>query len=188
MIVVDTNVMVRLVVGGADGADAARLLDRDGEWAAPGILMSELRNVLIGFTRRGALTPDQAKDMIDDAALVLGDRIAEASSAQVVDAALERMEDRGFSQNLSLGLAAVVAPPAPLATSDPRRTVPAAAHLTAALDTVWRRLCSLIHLSLRVLPSSSSVIGWEPKTWCQSKSRYTIKDTTAKMMISVRTG
>ena len=89
MIVVDTNVMVRLVMGGADGADAARLLDRDGEWAAPDILMSELRNVLVGFTRRGALTPDQAKDMIDDAALVLGDRIAEASSAQVVDAALE---------------------------------------------------------------------------------------------------
>lgn len=89
MIVVDTNVMIRLVVGGENGVAAARLLERDAEWAGPRILMSELRNVLVGFTRRGALTPDQAKVMIDDAALVLGDRIAEASSAQVIDAALE---------------------------------------------------------------------------------------------------
>ena len=89
MIVVDTNVMLRLVLGGQDGADAARLLERDGEWAAPGILMSELRNVLLGFTRRGSLTRDQAKAMIDDASLVLGDRIAEAGSVQVLDVALE---------------------------------------------------------------------------------------------------
>ena len=89
MIVVDTNVMLRVVLGGEDGADAARLLERDGEWAAPGILMSELRNVLLGFTRRGSLTRDQAKAMIDDASLVLGDRIAEAASAQVLDVALE---------------------------------------------------------------------------------------------------
>ena len=89
MIVVDTNVMIRLVVGGQDGADAARLLDRDAEWAGPGILMSELRNMLVGFTRRGALTPDQAKTMTDDAALVLGERIAQAASSQVIDIALE---------------------------------------------------------------------------------------------------
>ena len=44
MIVVDTNVMVRLVVGGADGTDAALLFERETEWAAPSILMSELRN------------------------------------------------------------------------------------------------------------------------------------------------
>ena len=47
MIVVDTNVMVKLVVGGADGAEAARLYERDQEWAAPPILISELRNVLV---------------------------------------------------------------------------------------------------------------------------------------------
>ena len=35
MIVVDTNVMVRLVVGGADGIDAAMLFERETEWAAP---------------------------------------------------------------------------------------------------------------------------------------------------------
>lgn len=89
MIVVDTNVMVRLVVGGADGTDAAVLFERETEWAAPGILMSELRNVLIGFVRRGALTSEQAKAMSDDAAAVLGGRIASVSGHPVIDVALE---------------------------------------------------------------------------------------------------
>ncbi len=89
MIVVDTNVMVRLVVGGADGEDAARLFEREAEWAAPHILMSELRNVLVGFVRRGALTPEQARAMSDDATVVLGDRVAGVSGHQVIDVALE---------------------------------------------------------------------------------------------------
>ena len=72
VIVVDTSVMVRLVVGGPDGADAARLLLQDPEWVAPPILMSELRNVLLGLVRRGSLVPRQVKAMCDDAAAVLG--------------------------------------------------------------------------------------------------------------------
>ena len=89
MIVVDTNVMVRLVVGGADGTEAALLFERETEWAAPSILMSELHNVLVGFVRRGAVTSEQAKAMNDDAAVVLGDRIASVSGHQVIDVALE---------------------------------------------------------------------------------------------------
>ncbi len=89
MIVVDTSVMVRLVVGGADGAGATRLYERETEWAAPSILMSELHNVLIGFVRRGTVTSEQAKAMSDDAAVVLGDRIASVSRHQVIEIALE---------------------------------------------------------------------------------------------------
>ena len=89
MIVVDTNVMTRLVVGGEDGADSKALLEQDAEWAAPGILVSELRNVLLGFVRRGTLTPEQAKAMCDDAWLALGGRIISVSGAEVMDAALE---------------------------------------------------------------------------------------------------
>ena len=47
LIVVDT-VMVRLVLGGAAGTEAALLFEREAEWAAPSILMSELHNVLVG--------------------------------------------------------------------------------------------------------------------------------------------
>ncbi|WP_419161525.1 type II toxin-antitoxin system VapC family toxin [Candidatus Palauibacter sp.] len=89
MIVVDTNVMVHLVVGGTDGTDAVRLLRRDPEWAAPALLMSELRNVLVGFVREGAMTPEQSKAMLDDASSVLGDRLATVSGTQVIDVALE---------------------------------------------------------------------------------------------------
>ena len=73
MIVVDTNVMVLLVESEEGGTDADLLLERDDQWAAPEILMSELRNVLIGFVRRGEITPEQAKAMSDDAAEILQD-------------------------------------------------------------------------------------------------------------------
>ena len=89
MIVVDTNVMTYLLMGGEGSADAALLFEQDPEWAAPVILMSGLRNVLLGFVRQGALVPDQAKAMSDDAGAILGDRIATVSSAQVFDVALE---------------------------------------------------------------------------------------------------
>ena len=63
MIVVDTNVMVDRLVGGENGADAALLFESDPEWAAPTLLVSELRNVLLGYVRRGDLRADQAKAM-----------------------------------------------------------------------------------------------------------------------------
>ena len=81
--------MARLVVGGPDGADAARLLLQDPEWAAPPVLMSELREVLLGFVRGGSLIPRQAKAMCDDAAAVLGARVVAVPSDRVIDAALE---------------------------------------------------------------------------------------------------
>ena len=89
MIVVDTNVMLRLLVGGEGSADAALLFERDPEWVAPIMLMSELRNVLLGLVRRGALVSGQAKAMTDDAAVILGDRIVSVTSSQVFDIALE---------------------------------------------------------------------------------------------------
>ncbi len=89
MIVVDTNVMTSLVVDGENAVDSMALLEQDAEWAAPGILVSELRNVLLGFVRRGDLTPDQAKAMCDDASLVLAGRIISVSGSRVIDTALE---------------------------------------------------------------------------------------------------
>ena len=89
MIVVDTNVMTHLLMGGEGSADAALLFEQDPEWTAPVILMSELRDVLLGFVRQGALVSDQAKAMSDDAAEILGDRIATVAGDQVFDVALE---------------------------------------------------------------------------------------------------
>ena len=80
MIVVDTNVMIHLLMGGEHGPDAALLLQQDPEWAAPVILMSELRNVLLGFVRRGVFVSDHAKAMTDDAATIL-ETVSETSQA-----------------------------------------------------------------------------------------------------------
>ncbi|MDE2991145.1 MAG: type II toxin-antitoxin system VapC family toxin [Chloroflexota bacterium] len=88
MIVVDTNTMVYLLVGGPSGPDAVRLLERDPLWAAPGILLSELRNVLVGFVRRDALSPEHAEVICADAAEVLGDRLFTVPSSNVLDTAL----------------------------------------------------------------------------------------------------
>ena len=89
MIVVDTNVMVSLLLGGEHGEEAARLFEQDPEWAAPVILVSELRNVLVGYVRRGTLTPEEARGMIDDAAEALRRRTATVPSDEVLDTALE---------------------------------------------------------------------------------------------------
>ena len=88
MIVVDTNVMVHLVTGSAEyGEKASALLRSDSEWAAPPILLSELRNVLVGFVRRGWMEITQAVAMHDDAVGLLGDRITAVKGAEVLGVA-----------------------------------------------------------------------------------------------------
>ena len=89
MIVVDTNVVVHLITDSPDTADASALFEEDGEWAAPRILMSEFRNVLVGMVRRGAITLDRARVMSDRAAAILSDRITPVDSAHVLDVAME---------------------------------------------------------------------------------------------------
>ena len=90
MIVVDTNVMVYLLAGEGSRADrAADLLLRDQDWAAPPILLSELRNVLAGSVRRGLVKLPDALSMQSDAALILGDRTPGVDGAAVLRAAVD---------------------------------------------------------------------------------------------------
>jgi len=88
MIVVDTNVMVYLLTGVGPGKAAARLLAREPEWAAPPILLSELRNVTVGLVRREQIGFQDAVEICEDAEAVLGDRVVTVASAPVVEAAL----------------------------------------------------------------------------------------------------
>lgn len=88
MIVVDTNVMVHLLTGTGPGDEAARLLARDSEWAAPPILLSEIRNVMVGFVRRGAIQVGDAQEICEDARAVLGERITSVPSQPVLEAAI----------------------------------------------------------------------------------------------------
>ena len=89
MIVIDTNVMVYLLTGSGRGEDAARLLADDPEWAAPPILLSELRNVMVGLLRRGQIQDRDAVDICEDAQGVLGDRVASVPAPPVLDTAIQ---------------------------------------------------------------------------------------------------
>ena len=86
MIVVDTNVLASFAMDGEPGAQAH---ERDPEWAAPFIAVSELRNTLLGFIRRDGMPLDEAMEANSDALAALGDRIRAVDGEAVLDAALE---------------------------------------------------------------------------------------------------
>ena len=79
--------MVCFLVGGE--GEAVLLHGHDPKWAAPITLISELRNVLLGFVRQGIMGPDEAKSVTHDALDVLEGRIYRVESADVIGTALE---------------------------------------------------------------------------------------------------
>ena len=90
MMVVDTNAMVYLLTGTGPGEEAARHLSKDPEWAAPSILVSELRNVVAGLVRAGRMDMADAVEICRDAQEILGDRVAVLPSEPVLEEALNR--------------------------------------------------------------------------------------------------
>ena len=115
MIVVDAGVVAQLLLGGDRAADAALLLRRDPAWTAPVGVLRELRHVWLGLVRRRALTLDQAKALSDDAAALLGGRLVNVPSAQVLDVALRHDLSAGDAELVALARGLGV----PLATCEP---------------------------------------------------------------------
>lgn len=131
MIVVDTNVLLYLFVGGPGTAAAERLAREDAEWHAPLLWRSEFCNALIGYVRRGTL-PAPSADAVWSAArrqmarrehLVNGDRVL--SLAQGCRCTAYDLEFVALAEGLN----------APLVTNDweilrafPRRAQPLAAY------------------------------------------------------------
>lgn len=73
MIVVDTNAIVHLLLGGARTAEIRRVFRNEPEWAAPFVWRSEFRNVLATLVRGGTLTlPDALEAMARAEVLVHG--------------------------------------------------------------------------------------------------------------------
>ncbi|MBI5142344.1 MAG: type II toxin-antitoxin system VapC family toxin [Nitrospirae bacterium] len=85
MIVVDTNILAYLYLPGDRTADAEALLERDPEWAAPVLWRSEFRNILAGYTRRKALTFDQACSLQAEAESLLSGAEFEVDSRTVLE-------------------------------------------------------------------------------------------------------
>ena len=86
MIVVDTNILASFATNGEIGA---RVRQRDSEWAAPLIAVSELRNTLLGFIRRDGMPLNEALEANADTLAVLGSRIQAVDGAAVLETALE---------------------------------------------------------------------------------------------------
>jgi predicted nucleic acid-binding protein len=67
VIVVDSNIVAYLYLPGEHSSAAESLLENDPQWAVPLLWRSELRNILAGYMRRGAVTLEQAKSIQDEA-------------------------------------------------------------------------------------------------------------------------
>jgi predicted nucleic acid-binding protein len=87
VIVVDTNVVARLVIPGAGTPAAERVRDRDATWAAPALLRSEFRNVLVTSIRTGRIVHQTALQALQDADEVLGAGERPVSPESVLDLA-----------------------------------------------------------------------------------------------------
>ncbi len=89
MIVVDTNVIGCLYLSSEKSPLAERALQKDGQWAAPILWRSELRNVLTLYLREKLLTLRQTQEMMSAALLLMRGREYEVSSYDVLALASE---------------------------------------------------------------------------------------------------
>lgn len=89
MIVVDTNVLAYLCIGGDLVERAEQVLLADSEWHAPRLWRSELRNVLAGLIRREMVDVEGALGILAEAEVLLAGRDHEARSEDVVALVVE---------------------------------------------------------------------------------------------------
>lgn len=89
MIVVDTNLIVYLVMGGARRELAVLVAHRDTEWAAPLLWRSEFRNVLAGQVARRAMSLSDAERAVSHAETLMLGREHNVASVDVL-----RLADR----------------------------------------------------------------------------------------------
>jgi predicted nucleic acid-binding protein len=85
VIVVDSNVLVYLLLPGVHRSVARGLFTSEGEWAAPILWRSELRNALAGYMRRGELLLEEALVLHSGAEDVIGENEYEMDSLSVLE-------------------------------------------------------------------------------------------------------
>jgi predicted nucleic acid-binding protein len=72
VIVVDTNVLVALIMGGERAPAARRALASDSEWAAPVLWRSELRNALLRYVAQSGMSVGDGVLAFVDAEAIIG--------------------------------------------------------------------------------------------------------------------
>jgi len=71
MIIVDTNVIAYLFLGGEKTPQARAVFRKDPRWAAPILWRSEFRNVLAKYLRQGQLVLADAQELIREAETII---------------------------------------------------------------------------------------------------------------------
>lgn len=89
MIVVDTNAVVHLLLGGDRTESARQAFQRDPEWAAPILWRSEFRSVLSLLIRRRALALSSALEAAREAEGLLAGREFNVETQTVLELAKE---------------------------------------------------------------------------------------------------
>lgn len=89
MIVVDTNAVVHLLLGGERTDAVRRAFGRDPEWAAPILWRSEFRSVLSMLMRRKSLALTDALEAAREAELLLAGREFTVLTQTVLELAME---------------------------------------------------------------------------------------------------
>jgi len=87
VIVVDTNAVVHLLLGGERTESARRAFSKDAEWAAPILWRSEFRSVLSMLMRRGALPLSDALEAAREAEDLLAGREFSVETQAVLELA-----------------------------------------------------------------------------------------------------
>jgi predicted nucleic acid-binding protein len=113
MIVADTNLIAYLNVTGERSRQAEQAFRKDPDWVAPFLWRSEFRNVLALYLRKGYLTLEGAREIMDAALDLMSGQEYDVDSAHVLGLAAESAcsaydcEFVALAQNLGVRLVTV---------------------------------------------------------------------------------
>jgi len=84
VIVVDTNVIAYLLLGGEKTSKARSVFVRDSKWAAPLLWRSEFRSVLAMYIRKSKLTPEKAMEFMTEAEILMQGEEYQVDSGRII--------------------------------------------------------------------------------------------------------
>ncbi len=88
MIVADANLVAYYYFPGPMQSAAHKVLEKDPTWFVPPIMISEFRNITLGFIRSGKLHAADARDLISRVEMVFAPRTRGVSSVKVLELAV----------------------------------------------------------------------------------------------------
>jgi len=89
MIVADANLIAYYYFPGPLQPAAQKVLEKDPTWFVPPVMISEFRNITLGFVRAKKLQAIDAVDLVSRVEMVFGPRTRGVSSVKVMELAID---------------------------------------------------------------------------------------------------